>query len=100
MIANGMPSLRYALHEFWILYSELSEHKKGSPGVMAFENLEQLRCGCSMWSVIKRQSGHWFPRLHVRNTPEKVPHGPAIHFAYKLATVVRDHTLSALYILG
>ncbi len=69
MIANGMPSLRYASHELWMLYSKLSEHKKGSPGLMAFENIEQLRGGFSMRSVIKRQSGHWFRRRHVRNTP-------------------------------
>jgi hypothetical protein len=39
MIANGMPSLRYALQEFWILYSRLAEHEKGSPGLMTCENV-------------------------------------------------------------
>jgi hypothetical protein len=33
----------------------------------------------------------------VRNTPQEVPHGLAVHFMYKLATVVRDHTLSTPY---
>jgi hypothetical protein len=39
MIANGMTSLRYTPHEIWILYGKLSEHKKGRPGLMVFENV-------------------------------------------------------------
>jgi hypothetical protein len=96
MIANGMPSLRYTLQEIWMLYGKLSEHKKGSPGLMTCEKVEQLRRVCSMWSVVKRQSGHGFCRSDVRNTPEEVSHGPSIYSAHKLATVLRDHTLAAL----
>jgi hypothetical protein len=69
MIANGMPSLRYALQELWMLYGKLAEHKKGSPGLMTCENIEQLRRVCRMWSVVKRQSGNGFCRGDVRNTP-------------------------------
>jgi hypothetical protein len=69
MIPNGMPILRYAPHEFRILQGKVSEHKKGSPGLMAFENVEQLWCGFSLWSVVKRQSRHWFRRCDVRDTP-------------------------------
>jgi hypothetical protein len=69
MIANGMPSLRYTPHEIWILYGNLSEHKKGSPGLMAFEDIEQLRRVFSMGSVVKRQSGNGCCRCDVCNTP-------------------------------
>jgi hypothetical protein len=39
MIANGMPSLRYAPHKIWMLYSRVAEHEKGSPGLMPGENV-------------------------------------------------------------
>jgi hypothetical protein len=82
MITNGMPVLRYALQDLWILASRLSEHKKGSPGLMPFENVEQSRRVFSMWSVIKGQSDNWFHRCDMRNTPQEVSHDSAVHFAY------------------
>jgi hypothetical protein len=58
MIANGMPSLPYTPHQIWILDGNLSKHKKGSMGFMAFENVQQSRRVFSMGSIIKRQGGH------------------------------------------